>query len=133
LLQEPIAAAIAHSGSGEVRNGSWLVYDLGGGTFDVSLVRCRDGRLQVLDHDGDNHLGGRDFDRLIARAALKRIRVDGRLGELKRTDPGNAEIHARIKAEAERVRLALSEAPRARFELSEGGTTIAFDLDRDEL
>jgi len=133
LLQEPIAAAIAHSGSGEVRNGSWLVYDLGGGTFDVSLVRCRDGRLQVLDHDGDNHLGGRDFDRLIAHAALKRIRVDGRLGELKRTDPGNSEIHARIKAEAERVRLALSDAPRARFALNEGDTTIAFDLDRDEL
>ena len=58
LLQEPIAAAIAHVGSGSVQDGYWLVYDLGGGTFDVSLVRSRGGRLQVLDHDGDNQLGG---------------------------------------------------------------------------
>src|SRR6185312_9034218 len=51
LLQEPIAAAIAHGGTGELREGYWLVYDFGGGTFDVSLVRSKDGRLQVLDHD----------------------------------------------------------------------------------
>jgi molecular chaperone DnaK len=133
LLQEPIAAAIAHSGSGAVRDGAWLVYDLGGGTFDVSLVRCRGGRLQVLDHDGDNHLGGRDFDRIIARAAVERIRADGRLGELKRTDPENADAYHRIKAEAERVRLALSREPQARFELEERGVAFTFELDRDEL
>jgi len=133
LLQEPIAAAIAHSGSGEIRTGTWLVYDLGGGTFDVSLVRCRDGRLTVLDHDGDNHLGGRDFDRVVTRHAVAQIRRDGRLGELKRTDPANAEIYARIKAEAERVRLALSSEPQARFRIEERGVAIDLALDRDEL
>lgn len=133
LLQEPIAAAIAHAGAGEVQTGCWLVYDLGGGTFDVSLVRCKEGRLQVLDHDGDNHLGGRDFDRVVARRAVERIRGDGRLGELKRTDPANAEIHSRIKSEAERVRMALSREPRARFTLCERDVTIEFELDREEL
>jgi molecular chaperone DnaK len=133
LVQEPIAAAIAHAGSGEVRSGSWLVYDLGGGTFDVSLVRCKDGRLQVLDHDGDNHLGGRDLDRVVSRCAVERVRADGRLGELKRTDPANAEIYGRIKVEAERVRVALSREPRARFELRDRDVVIGFELDRDEL
>ncbi|HEX7839702.1 MAG TPA: Hsp70 family protein [Kofleriaceae bacterium] len=132
LLQEPIAAAIAHSGTGEVRDGSWLVYDLGGGTFDVSLVRCKDGRLQVIDHDGDNHLGGRDFDRAIARKATELVRQAGSLGEFKRTDPANEDAFARIKVEAERVRLALSTEPTARFEIQDlgRGASIAFELDR---
>ncbi len=131
LLQEPIAAAIAHSGSGEVRDGSWLVYDLGGGTFDVSLVRCKDGRLQVLDHDGDNHLGGRDFDRAIARKAIDAIRADGKHGDFKRTDAANEAAFSKIKVESERVRLALSADERARFEIPDLG--VGFDLDRDGL
>jgi molecular chaperone DnaK len=135
LLQEPIAAAIAHSGTGEVRDGSWLVYDLGGGTFDVSLVRCKDGRLQVLDHDGDNHLGGRDFDRAIARKATELIREAGQLGEFKRTDPANEDAFARIKIESERVRITLSVETTARFEIPElgRGASIGFALDRDGL
>jgi len=132
LLQEPIAAAIAHSGSGEVREGSWLVYDLGGGTFDVSLVRCKDGRLQVIDHDGDNHLGGRDFDRAIARKATDLVRGEGKLGDFKRTDPRNEDAFAKIKMESERVRIALSTAEAAQFSIPDlgKGAGIAFDLDR---
>jgi len=135
LLQEPIAAAIAHAGSGDVREGSWLVYDLGGGTFDISLVRCKEGRLQVIDHDGDNHLGGRDFDRAIARRATERVRESGILGEFKRTDPANEEAFLRLRHEAERVRIALSRAESARFEVAElgPGASIAFDLDRRAL
>jgi molecular chaperone DnaK len=135
LLQEPIAAAIAHAGTGEVRDGSWLVYDLGGGTFDVSLVRCKDGRLQVIDHDGDNHLGGRDFDRAIARKATELIRQAGPLGEFKRTDPANEDAFARIKVEAERVRVALSASDAATFAIPDlgRGASITFDLDRDAL
>ncbi|MCX5743932.1 MAG: Hsp70 family protein [Proteobacteria bacterium] len=135
LLQEPIAAAIAHSGTGEVRDGSWLVYDLGGGTFDVSLVRCKDGRLQVIDHDGDNHLGGRDFDRAIARKAIELIRQDGKLGAFKRTDPTNEDAYTKIKVESERLRLALSADERARFEIRDlpRGASVGFDLDREGL
>ncbi|MGE3767541.1 MAG: Hsp70 family protein, partial [Kofleriaceae bacterium] len=129
LLQEPIAAAIAHSGTGEVREGSWLVYDLGGGTFDVSLVRCKDGRLQVIDHDGDNHLGGRDFDRAIARKAIDQIREAGKHGDFKRTDPKHADAFARIKVESERVRIALSAEEQANFQVPE----TSFALDREAL
>src|SRR5438045_1495264 len=83
-------AAVGASGSGFTRAGHWLVYDLGGGTFDVSLVRSRSGRLQVLDHDGDNHLGGKDFNRVLARWAAERVREEGNLGEFRRTDPALA-------------------------------------------
>ncbi|HEY4238304.1 MAG TPA: Hsp70 family protein [Kofleriaceae bacterium] len=130
LLQEPIAAAIAHSGTGEVRDGSWLVYDLGGGTFDVSLVRCKDGRLQVIDHDGDNHLGGRDFDRAISRKAIDQVRAEGRHGEFKRTDPQHEDAFAKIKVEAERVRLALSRDENANFAIAD---LVQFPLAREGL
>jgi molecular chaperone DnaK len=49
----------------EMKNGKWLVYDLGGGTFDVALIEIKDGEMKVLDHEGDNFLGGADFDNMI--------------------------------------------------------------------
>lgn len=61
LLQEPIAAATAYLNE-DPAEGNYLVYDLGGGTFDVSIVRLRDGQMDVIAHGGDNYLGGSDFD-----------------------------------------------------------------------
>lgn len=57
LLQEPIAAAISYGFSND-KDENWLVYDLGGGTFDVALIALKDGNLSVLGHSGDNFLGG---------------------------------------------------------------------------
>lgn len=68
LLQEPIAASLAYANKKketELSDGQWLVYDLGGGTFDVALIKVQDGEMKVVDHDGDNFLGGADFDQLI--------------------------------------------------------------------
>ncbi len=68
LLQEPIAASLAYANmkkEREMQEGQWLVYDLGGGTFDVALIRIKDGEMKVLDHEGDNFLGGADFDNMI--------------------------------------------------------------------
>ena len=65
LLQEPVAAAMAAMANARERSGVFLVYDLGGGTFDVALVQAIDGSVTVLAHEGINMLGGRDFDRLI--------------------------------------------------------------------
>ncbi|CAG5076689.1 Hsp70 family protein [Parvicella tangerina] len=73
LLQEPIAASLAYANmkkSKELADGNWLVYDLGGGTFDVALVRIKDGEMKVVDHEGDNFLGGSDFDRLIVEKLI---------------------------------------------------------------
>ncbi|QDK79544.1 Hsp70 family protein [Spirosoma sp. KCTC 42546] len=64
LLQEPIAASLAYFNkyTTEKERGKWLVYDLGGGTFDVALIGIEDNEMRVLDHQGDNYLGGMDFD-----------------------------------------------------------------------
>jgi molecular chaperone DnaK len=70
LLQEPIAAAIAYGAAPGVRDQRWLVFDLGGGTLDVAVVSTRDGRLNVLEHRGDNHLGGKDIDRALVQNVL---------------------------------------------------------------
>lgn len=73
LLQEPIAASLAYANmkkEKEMKDGQWLVYDLGGGTFDAALVRIKDGDMRVLDHEGDNFLGGADFDNLIVEKML---------------------------------------------------------------
>jgi molecular chaperone DnaK len=67
LLQEPIAAAIAYGARADVRDQRWLVFDLGGGTLDVAVISTRDGRLNVLEHRGDNHLGGKDIDRAVVQ------------------------------------------------------------------
>ncbi|HYO62488.1 MAG TPA: Hsp70 family protein [Pyrinomonadaceae bacterium] len=67
LLQEPIAAAVAYGARPGSRDQRWLVFDLGGGTFDTAVVSTRDNRLSVLEHRGDNHLGGKDLDRAVVR------------------------------------------------------------------
>jgi len=67
LLQEPIAASLAYanSKSQDLEDTKWIVYDLGGGTFDVALLEIKEGEMKVIDHEGDNFLGGSDFDRII--------------------------------------------------------------------
>jgi molecular chaperone DnaK len=139
-LQEPIAAAIASIGTTDLRDGYWLIYDLGGGTFDVSLVRARGGRLQVLDHDGDNHLGGKDFDRILARRASEVVRKSANIQAFRRSKPTFAPAFDRLKAEAERVRIALSEAGVARFHVDQVAQApsgewvdVDFSIDRGEV
>lgn len=62
LLQEPIAASMAYGLSAANKNGQWLVFDFGGGTFDAALIKVEDGIMQVKDTEGDNYLGGKDLD-----------------------------------------------------------------------
>ena len=76
LLAEPTAAALAYgldrAGRGEHGEGMFAVYDLGGGTFDISILRLRDGVFRVLATGGDSALGGDDFDRALASWLLER-------------------------------------------------------------
>ena len=65
LLQEPVAAAMAAMAASSERGGQFLIYDLGGGTFDLALVQAAAGTVNVVAHEGVNMLGGRDIDRLI--------------------------------------------------------------------
>lgn len=70
LLQEPIAAAMSALGT-QRRSGQYLIYDLGGGTFDLALVEAIEGRIDVVAHQGINMLGGRDFDRMLVNEIVR--------------------------------------------------------------
>jgi molecular chaperone DnaK len=65
LVQEPYAAAIAYGVQSSNKNGYWLVFDFGGGTFDSALVKVEDGIIKVIDTEGDNFLGGKNLDEAI--------------------------------------------------------------------
>lgn len=75
LINEPTAAAMAY-GLEKRKNGIFCVYDLGGGTFDFSILKLEDSVFQVLAVAGDNHLGGDDIDRDIARVCCDRYGAD---------------------------------------------------------
>lgn len=62
LLQEPIAASMAYGLTASEKNGIWMVFDFGGGTFDAALLKVEDGIMQVFDTEGDNYLGGKNLD-----------------------------------------------------------------------
>ncbi|MEX1367464.1 MAG: Fe-S protein assembly chaperone HscA [Nannocystaceae bacterium] len=99
LLAEPTAAALAY-GLDKGGQGLFAVYDLGGGTFDISILRLRDGVFQVLATGGDSALGGDDFDRALGAHLLAEAGVDA------------PDLHQREEAlvEARRAKEALTEA-----------------------
>lgn len=86
LLQEPIAASLAYANKKkekELEDGQWLVYDLGGGTFDVALVKIHEGEMKVLDHEGDNFLGGADFDdEIVKKLIISKLEKVGKFSDL---------------------------------------------------
>lgn len=107
LLQEPVASALAAGWSAaEDAGGPWLVYDLGGGTFDVSLLETRDGLLRVVAHDGDNFLGGRDIDIALGRWVLEQLAADGIA--IDAADPKNAVALRVLRAATEQAKIDLT-------------------------
>ena len=107
LLQEPVASALA-AGFRSGSEGRWLVYDLGGGTFDVSLLEGKDGILRVVGHDGDNFLGGRDFDSAIVRWAVEMLAADGKALDPK--NPAHQPVLRRLAALAEEAKIELGRS-----------------------
>jgi molecular chaperone DnaK len=65
VLQEPVAAAMAYGLENKKKDGFWLVFDFGGGTFDAALLKVEDGIMKVTDTEGDNYLGGKNLDLVI--------------------------------------------------------------------
>ena len=111
LIQEPIASAIAAGWRADA-DGLWLVYDLGGGTLDVSLLETRDGWLRVVDHGGDNFLGGKDFDNALTDWAAARLAEETGLPPLSRSNPGHRRALGKLKAACEQAKIDLSRLER---------------------
>jgi Fe-S protein assembly chaperone HscA len=86
LVNEPTAASLAY-GLDQKKNGVVAVYDLGGGTFDISILKLHDGIFEVISTNGDTHLGGDDIDNLLITIALDDIRGDMAL-DLRRSGEG---------------------------------------------
>lgn len=112
LIQEPIASALAAGWTTDNAAGSWMVYDLGGGTFDASLLETRDGLLRVIGHDGDNFLGGRDFDNVLLEHVLQLLSKDTGL-TLERADPTLAAGLRKLKLVVEDAKIELTRAQTA--------------------
>jgi molecular chaperone DnaK len=120
LLHEPTAAAIYYSWLGHHGEATYLVYDLGGGTFDVSIIRRRLDDYEVLSVSGDPFLGGDDFDRLLAthlieqgtwRAGSRQRPEEETLRRLfDLTTPSGTVNFARLVQVAEGIKIALSDA-----------------------
>ncbi|MEW6695061.1 Chaperone protein HscA [Tepidimonas thermarum] len=117
LLNEPTAAAIAY-GLDNASEGLYLVYDLGGGTFDVSLLRLTRGVFEVVATGGDSALGGDDYDRALADWALARAAAGAQVAALP------ARERAGLLAEARRAKEALSAQDRATLSVPSPGGTV---------
>lgn len=110
IINEPTAAALAYeSASSETQR--ILIYDLGGGTFDVSIVKIEEGVVEVLSSTGDNHLGGDDFDQKIVTRLAEYAEK-----ELKLSVTKQPVIMARLKRAAEKAKMTLSGSPYAKIE-----------------
>ncbi len=105
IINEPTAAALAYE-SAQPEPKRILIYDLGGGTFDVSIVKIENGVVEVLSSTGDNHLGGDDFDKKIADRLAEHCEKE--LGVKAAEDRA---LTARLLRAAETAKIALSTTP----------------------
>src|SRR5205085_11660598 len=105
LVNEPTAASLAY-GLDKKQNGTIAVYDLGGGTFDISILKLHDGIFEVIATNGDTHLGGDDIDNLLLTIALDDI-----LGDLKIDLRRNAEAIQALRKAVIDAKIALSGRP----------------------
>jgi molecular chaperone HscA len=124
LINEPTAAAIAY-GLDSGAEGLYAVYDLGGGTFDISLLRLARGVFEVVATGGDSALGGDDYDQRLASALLQRAG----LRSLEQLTPRE---RRRVQTEARRAKEALSDAGEASVSFEVDGQAHELDVDRAE-
>jgi len=111
LVNEPTAASLAY-GLDKKQNGIIAVYDLGGGTFDISILKLHDGIFEVIATNGDTHLGGDDIDNLLITIALDDIRGDLGL-DLRR----NAEAVQAIRKSMIEAKITLSSQPSVKLDI----------------
>ena len=106
IINEPTAAALAYH-AGDPGQRTILVYDLGGGTFDVSVVRIESGVVEVLATSGDNHLGGDDFDAIILECVNAHLESETGIAGAR----DDRLLQARLRRAAEQAKIELSRQP----------------------
>jgi Fe-S protein assembly chaperone HscA len=129
IINEPTAASLAY-GLQQKTQGTIAVYDLGGGTFDISILKLKDGIFEVLATNGDTHLGGDDLDRQLADVFVQDIREQHGLDLHAYPDHMQA---VRLEAERTKVRLSDELKTTATLDLPEDKGRYSRDLTRDQL
>jgi len=131
IINEPTAAALAYESNRSERQ-NILIYDLGGGTFDVSIVKIESDVVEVMSSTGDNHLGGDDFDNAIIGLLMDHIQ-----NELKVKVKDDAKLMARLRRAAEAAKIELSSKPYVTIEEDHIGRKtfrdvhLSYELSRD--
>ena len=125
LVNEPTAAALAY-GLDKRQNGTIAVYDFGGGTFDISILKLHDGIFEVLATNGDTHLGGDDIDNLLIQIALEDI-----ASEWHEDISSNQEAVQLLRRTVIAVKEQLSFLPVAMIELKYKGKSYQREIDRE--
>jgi molecular chaperone HscC len=123
VVNEPTAAALAY-GLGEVQEGNYLVFDLGGGTFDVSILDKYADVMEIRATTGDTRLGGDDFTDVIEKLIASRLKIN--LGQLK---PGEVAL---IKKQAEDVKAALTSSNEVTCRMNLGSQAMETSISRQE-
>ena len=127
LVNEPTAASLAY-GLDKKQNGIVAVYDFGGGTFDISVLRLHDGIFEVIATNGDTHLGGDDIDNLLIRIALDDIR-----GDLGADVSRRSEVVAAIRKVVIEAKIVLSSQPSAKLDIElPGGKRYQREITRQQ-
>lgn len=109
LLQEPVAAAMAYGFQSSNANAFWLVYDFGGGTFDAAVIQVRDNTIQVVNHAGDNFLGGKNIDwDIVDKLLVPRLTKQYALTGFTRQNSKWRAAFAKLKMAAEDAKIAVS-------------------------
>ncbi|EDY20132.1 2-alkenal reductase [Chthoniobacter flavus Ellin428] len=117
LLQEPVAAALAYGFQADEEKAYWLVYDFGGGTFDAAIIKAEEGTIHVVNHGGDNFLGGSDIDwALVEDLIVPRLLGEFKLEGFRRGNPLWRQAFAKLKRAAEVAKIELSRNERATLE-----------------
>jgi molecular chaperone HscC len=126
LLNEPTAAALAYGIHQRGQETQFLVFDLGGGTFDVSVLDLFEGVMEVRASAGDNFLGGEDFVGLLIDEFFKQASIPVALKQ-------DGRFMQSLVAQAEQAKRKISEAPEALLQIHHGGTTYSMPLDEAAL
>ena len=129
IINEPTAASLAY-GLQEKTQGTIAVYDFGGGTFDISILKLKNGIFEVLATNGDTHLGGDDIDRRLADLLIDEIRTAH--GVDLNAYPDHMQI-VRLEAERAKIRLSNDLKTQITIELPNGETAFTKELTRDQL
>jgi molecular chaperone DnaK len=113
LLQEPVAAALACGFQADNEKAYWLVYDFGGGTFDAAVIKAEEGTIHVVNHGGDNFLGGSDIDwAFVEQVLVPLVLQQVRLKEFTRANKQWQSAFAKLKHFAEIAKIELSRSER---------------------